>query len=233
MSLRCADRLFPTWFYHGNGLFFTSDSRFFITKKNTNHLCCFFSPRSQAYLLQLWLLPTTVFSASSTVVRFLHCIPQVQALKVLTYDKRLFVSSIRIYRQSRPRTMTTPNIYHHMGKLVQAKFVNTRIDRNRNYYSINKNYINQLLDELKGILRCCRQAAVFKPLWAVCRTIERKPKWIKLCGNSDKEWAGSDNLLTPGERAVCSLSVFCYCFQFPVSFRIFSTSTVSTSSGNA
>lgn len=50
--------------------------------------------------------------------------------------------------------MTTPNIYHHMGKLVQAKFVNTRIDRNRNYYSINKNYINQLLDELKGILRC-------------------------------------------------------------------------------
>jgi hypothetical protein len=36
-----------------------------------------------------------------------------------------------------------------MGKLVQAKFVNTRIDRNRNYYSIN-----QLLDELKGILRC-------------------------------------------------------------------------------
>ncbi len=45
--------------------------------------------------------------------------------------------------------MTTPNIYHHMGKLVQAKFANTRIDRNRNYYSIN-----QLLDELKGILRC-------------------------------------------------------------------------------
>ncbi len=89
------------------------------------------------------------FLASSTVVHFLHCIPQVQALKVLTYDKRLFVSSIRIYRQSRPRTMTTPNIYHHMGKLVQAKFVNTRIDRNRNYYSIN-----QLLDELKGILRC-------------------------------------------------------------------------------
>ena len=44
--------------------------------------------------------------------------------------------------------MTTPNIYHHMGKLVQAKFVNTRIDRNRNYYSFNKNYINQLLDEL-------------------------------------------------------------------------------------
>ena len=123
-------------------------------QKNTNHLCCFFSPRSQAYLLQLCLLPTTVFSASSTVVRFLHCIPQVQALKVLTYDKRLFVSSIRIYRQSRPRTMTTPNIYHHMGKLVQAKFVNTRIDRNRNYYSFNKNYINQLLDELKGILRC-------------------------------------------------------------------------------
>lgn len=41
-----------------------------------------------------------------------------------------------------------------MGKLVQAKFVNTRIDRNRNYYSINKNYISQLLDELKGILRC-------------------------------------------------------------------------------
>ena len=41
-----------------------------------------------------------------------------------------------------------------MGKLVQAKFVNTRIDGNRNYYSINKNYINQLLDELKGILRC-------------------------------------------------------------------------------
>ena len=33
LSLRCADRLFPTWFYHGNGLFFTSDSRFFITKK--------------------------------------------------------------------------------------------------------------------------------------------------------------------------------------------------------
>ena len=45
--------------------------------------------------------------------------------------------------------MTPPNIYHHMGKLVQAKFVNTRIDCNRNYYSIN-----QLLDELKGILRC-------------------------------------------------------------------------------
>ena len=43
----------------------------------------------------------------------------------------------------------------------------------------------------------------------------------------------NDNLLTPGERAVCSLSFFCYCFQFPVSFRIFSTSTVSTSSGNA
>lgn len=41
-----------------------------------------------------------------------------------------------------------------MGKLVQAKFVNTRIDHSRNYYSFNKNYINQLLDELKGILRC-------------------------------------------------------------------------------
>lgn len=43
----------------------------------------------------------------------------------------------------------------------------------------------------------------------------------------------NDNLLTPEERAVCSLSGFCYCFQFPVSFRIFSTRTVSISSGNA
>lgn len=50
--------------------------------------------------------------------------------------------------------MTTPNIYHHMGKLVQEKFASIRIDRNRNYYSINKNYINQLLDELKWVFRC-------------------------------------------------------------------------------
>ena len=109
----------------------------------------FFQSSFTSILIAAMTSSNDCFSASSTVVRFLHCIPQVQALKVLTYDKRLFVSSIRIYRQSCPRTLTTPNIYHHMGKLVQAKFVNTRIDRNRNYYSIN-----QLLDELKGILRC-------------------------------------------------------------------------------
>lgn len=50
--------------------------------------------------------------------------------------------------------MTTPNIYHHMGKLVQAKLASVRIDRNRNYYSINKSYITRLLDELKWIFRC-------------------------------------------------------------------------------
>lgn len=50
--------------------------------------------------------------------------------------------------------MTTPNIYHHMGRLVQAKLASIRVDRNRNYYSINKNYITQLLDELRWIFRC-------------------------------------------------------------------------------
>ncbi len=50
--------------------------------------------------------------------------------------------------------MTTPNVYHHMGKLVQAKFAAIRIDRNRNYYTINKNYINQLLEDLRRVFRC-------------------------------------------------------------------------------
>ncbi|MDO4567879.1 MAG: winged helix-turn-helix domain-containing protein [Clostridia bacterium] len=50
--------------------------------------------------------------------------------------------------------MTTPNIYHHMGKLVQAKLVSTKIDRNRNYYTINKSYIAQILDELRETLHC-------------------------------------------------------------------------------
>lgn len=204
MSLRCADRLFPTWFYHGNGLFFTSDSRFFITKKKEIPRVQGRRARGIFHAVKLSMADVTFSGYITVKERF--SLPSMRRLR--RYRRCCRNRKVRSCSRAVPKDPS-----HGAGSSVRRTPSKHRRHRHRHkavageYADIADNGAVISSASANRIRTCLRAAA--------------------------RRRIRNDNLLTPGERAVRSLSGFCYCFQFPVSFRIFSTSTVSTSSGNA